>query len=61
MAKRPTDKVKLKVWTERSTAEIEGPILSAVYHLFMFVKPEDREKLLQDMRQWHDDVVEAGS
>lgn len=55
MAKRPTDKVKMKVWTERATAEMEGPIKACAYHLFMFVSPEDRGVLLADMREWHEE------
>lgn len=53
MAKRPTDKAKLKVWTDRSTSEMEGPIKDIAYYLFMYVKPDDREQLLLDMRDWH--------
>lgn len=57
MAKRPTNKVKMKVWTERSTAEMEGGIKDSVYYLFMFVPEEDRLQLLEDMKQWHEQAI----
>jgi hypothetical protein len=59
MAKRPTDKAKLKVWTERSTSEMEGPIKAIAYYLFMYVAQEDREQLLKDMQKWHEEVMAA--
>jgi adenosylcobinamide amidohydrolase len=52
MAKRPTNKVRLKVWTERSTAELEGGIKEAAYYLFMFVPQSERAQLLKDMTDW---------
>jgi len=58
MAKRPTDKAKVKVWGERSNAEMEGPIKAIAYYLFMFVKEDDREQLLTDMRDWHESSLQ---
>lgn len=57
MAKRPTNKVRMKVWTERSTAEMEGPIKDSAYYLFMFVPEADRLQLLEDMKQWHEQAI----
>ncbi|MDG9858451.1 hypothetical protein N7403_31765 [Pseudomonas nitroreducens] len=57
MAKRPTNKARLKVWTESSTAEMEGGIKDCAYYLFMFVPEADRAQLLEDMKQWHEEVT----
>lgn len=59
MAKRPTNKVKMKVWTENATAELEGGIKDGAYYLFMFVPEADREQLLADMKKWHDEATSS--
>ena len=61
MAKRPTNKAKLKVWTERSTAEMEGGIKDVAYHLFMFVPEAERVELLSAMKEWHEKVTADAS
>lgn len=57
MAKRPTNKARLKVWTERATSEMEGGIKDVAYYLFMFVPEGERQQLLADMKGWHDEVT----
>lgn len=59
MAKRPINKARLKVWTERSTAEMSGGTKDVAFYLFMFVPEPEREALLLDMQEWHAGTVAA--
>jgi hypothetical protein len=51
--------IKGKVWTERMTMEIEGPLLSSLVHMFIMAgSKEKREKLLDEFQKAHADMCE---
>ena len=60
MAKRQSNKAKVKVWTETLTSEFEGPILGCALELFAMIPggKESREKALQLMQERHQGMCE---
>lgn len=60
MAKRPTNKAKVKLWTETITSDFEGPIMGCALELFAMIPggKEKREKALQLMQERHQAMSE---
>ena len=55
-AKKKANTCKAVVWTDASRSEMEGPTKAIAYYLFMYVPAADRQQLLDDMRDWHEEV-----
>ncbi len=53
MAKRYTDRVKAKVWTENMTIEMDGPIAGTCCGLFGYMSVEKQEKVLEKLKVEH--------
>jgi hypothetical protein len=54
MAKRPVNKAKVKLWTERVTMEFEGTIGAAAVESFGAIESrEDREYILGMIKERH--------
>lgn len=54
MARKQPNTAKAIVWTERARQEMEGPTNSIVYYMFMSVPECERQKLIDDMIDWHE-------
>ena len=60
MAKRPSNKAKVKLWTDTLTSDFEGPIMGCAIEMFAYIPggKEKREKALQLMQEKHERLCE---
>lgn len=51
MAKRPTDRIKLKVWNERTTMEYDGPTVEGLSYCGGGLLPAERNTLIEKLAE----------
>lgn len=56
---RKTNVAKVRVWTERITADFEGPIAGCIRQMFVSVATDKRQALLDLLATDHQRMIDA--